>query len=301
MMKPLLLFFLFCLLQYGGQASFLISCNELVSNVAVDPIINPGTQSSHQHSFFGSNAISQNTFTGNDLRKGKCFTCGGNDKSAYWIPTLLWQYENGTIKTARAKNSMAAYWSNSLRGTGIPVNVQFFPLGLKFLAGSASATNENQAAPYYWWACGESLSQGTKQWPSSKCQEYMRLSIDLPDCWNGKDLFLAGSKHMAYSNSTGQCPSGFMRVWSLRLEFDHYIENDWQWNVENPPRFVLGDPSMTSPYMTHADFFNGFSRFEQQDIMNKCGMLEPDFCHLNSPTARSCTPLHISPFMIVNP
>lgn len=295
----MLFFFLFNILSYGAQASFLISCNDLVSNVAVDPIINPGTQSAHQHTFFGSNAISQNTSSGNDLRKGQCFTCSGGDKSAYWIPTLLWQYENGTIQTAKVKNSMAAYWSNSIRGTGIPVNVNFFPTGLKYLAGNSSATTEKDAAPYYWWSCGQSLSQGTKQWPSSTCVDYIRLSIDLPDCWNGKDLFLAGSKHMAYSNSNGHCPSGFLRMWSLRLEFDHYIESSWQWNAENPPRFLLGDVSMKSPYKTHADFFNGFSKNEQQSIMNKCGMLEPDFCHLISPAAKACTPLYISPFMVI--
>lgn len=283
------------------SGSFLISCNHLVSNVAVDPIVSPGQQSGHDHTFVGSNAISQNTLSGEDLRTGDCYTCGGGDKSAYWIPTLMWKYPNGTLKTARFKNSMAAYWSNSLRGTGIPVDISFFPLGLKFIAGNASATSLSDAAPFYGWSCGDDLTKATKTWPVKQCTEYMRLSIDLPDCWDGLNMFLSGSKHMAYSDNVKGCPVGFKRMWSLRLEFDHYIEKDWFWDSLNPPKFVLGKSSMDSPYMIHADFFNGFTIEEQQTKMNICGNLGPDFCHQNTPTPSNCVPKYVSPFMVITP
>lgn len=281
--------------------SFLISCNHLVSNVAVDPIVSPGQQSNHDHTFFGSNAISHNTSSGEDLRTGNCYTCGGGDKSAYWIPTLMWKYPNGTLKTARVKNSMAAYWSNSLRGTGIPVDISFFPLGLKFVAGNASAMTVQDAAPYYGWSCSNDLAKATKTWPVVQCSEYIRLSIDLPDCWDGVNMFLTGSKHMAYSDNVKGCPAGFKRMWSLRLEFDHYIESDWMWDATNPPRFVLGKSSMDSPYMIHADFFNGFTLEEQQTKMNICGNLGPDFCHQTIPTVSNCIPKYVSPYMVVSP
>lgn len=273
----------------------------MISNVAVDPIVAPGQQSSHDHTFFGSNAISQNTVSGEDLRTGDCYTCGGGDKSAYWIPTLMWKYPNGTLQTARFKNSIAVYWSNSLRGTGIPVDISFFPLGLKFIAGNASAMTEKDAAPFYGWACGDDLVKQTKTYPSKQCTEYMRFSMELPDCWDGVNMFLPGSKHMAYSDNVKGCPSGFKRMWSLRLEFDHYIEKDWFWDVNTPPKFVLGKASMDSPYMIHVDFFNGFTIDEQSIKMAICGNLGPDFCHQNTPPPTNCVPKYIKPGMIVQP
>eukprot|EP00877_Chromochloris_zofingiensis_P006832 jgi/Chrzof1/2401/Cz11g14020.t1 len=279
-------------------SSFLIGCNHLVSNVRVDPIINFGTVAGHDHTFFGSNGISAFTKTGNDLiKETTCHTCSGNDKSAYWVPTLMWRHANGTLVRAKVLN-MVVYWDNTIRGTDRFVPIIPMPLGLKLLEGSVVAVTASMAAKRFDWSCSETLAQGRKTWPVKQCDQFMRLAIRLPDCWNGKDLYLPGSAHMAHStDGDSKCPPGFKRTWALRYEIDYEIKKHWRWDVSagTKPRLVLGRPEFSSSYGAHADFFNGLSVAEQMRKLASCGNKLPDFCL--QPGKASCRARHVFPNM----
>jgi Domain of unknown function (DUF1996) len=86
----------------------------------------------------------------------------------------------------------------------------------------------------------------------------MRVNIQMRDCWNGRDLFLPGNAHMAFSSAdTGACPAGFVRTWGLRLELSYTLTPEMTWSGGVQPPLFLGGPQGNSPYGTHMDFVNG--------------------------------------------
>ncbi|KAH9986130.1 hypothetical protein BJV77DRAFT_1030084 [Russula vinacea] len=81
-----------------ANAFWRLQCSQPVLNSRVDPIVDPGKPSGHSHTIMGSNAIGFNT-TFDDLRNSNCSTCPVKaDKSAYWIPELMYQYQNGSFQ-----------------------------------------------------------------------------------------------------------------------------------------------------------------------------------------------------------
>ncbi|CAM9174226.1 unnamed protein product, partial [Phaeothamnion confervicola] len=266
MMSILNIVILFASSFVGGDCAFVIHCKELVRNVRADPILTPGTLAEHRHTFFGSNAISAFTATGEQLIAGTCTTCTGDDYSGYWVPTLSWQStttHQEVVEVAR----FHAYWSNTFRGTGTFAPITLMPLGLRFVVGEEDATTDAMSAPFYTWSCASDLNKGSKHWPSM-CKGFMRLSLNFPECWNGKDLYLPGSKHMTFADGAGVCPRGFVRTWAIRMEIDYNVKPEWVWN---PPKFLLGNKKHSSSFGIHADFFNGLTIANQQDYMNRCG------------------------------
>ena len=49
----------------------------------IDPIVLPGQYNSHMHSFFGSDAVTANTTTSEELRQGCHTNANANDFSIY--------------------------------------------------------------------------------------------------------------------------------------------------------------------------------------------------------------------------
>lgn len=64
----------------------------------VDPIINPGTTSSHVHTIQGGNAFKE-TMGDMDALSSTCTSSlVKNDKSNYWTPKLYFQNTDGTFQ-----------------------------------------------------------------------------------------------------------------------------------------------------------------------------------------------------------
>lgn len=260
-----------------ARADFASRCSYL-GRARIDPIVSRGVLNWHEHTFIGSDSVSAYTATGAELtRNSDCSSCG--DPSSYWFPSL---YQNDRYVRV---DQASVYWSNSLPGTNDFQNITLMPLGLRMVEGSPFATRDAEAAPFYDWYCFSSLAVGSRTtFPTCPSGDKMRLSLRFPSCWNGIDRYLPRSAHMAHPDVRGECPRGFRRTWSLRLEVD-YAPGGRGGSIS------LGAPNITTPYATHADFFNGLATPGQRRMMNKCGHLGGDYCNLR-PTG-SCSPKYL--------
>lgn len=261
-----------------AQADFASRCFYL-GRARIDPIVSRGVLNWHEHTFLGSDSVSAHTATGAELtRNSACSSCG--DPSSYWFPSLFQGARFVPVDQA------SVYWGNGLPGTNDFRNITLMPLGLRMVEGSPFAAKASDAAPFYDWYCFGSLEVGSKMtFPPCKGIEKMRLSLRFPSCWNGVDRYLPRSAHMRHPDVNGECPPGFHRTWSLRLEVDYAPDG-------RGGRISLGAPNITAPYATHADFFNGLSRAAQRRLMAKCGHLGGDYCNLR-PLKDACVPKYL--------
>lgn len=80
----------FAVLRFNGDG--------FMTEGRLDPIVNPGTLSTHHHGIMGGSGFGK-TVNGEDLLKSKCTSAKiANDKSNYWVPSLWFQSPtNGTL------------------------------------------------------------------------------------------------------------------------------------------------------------------------------------------------------------
>ena len=130
----------------------------------------------------------------------------------------------------------------------ITARIQPFPLGLRIVAGNATATGPDGSRAR--WSC---LHAGAVP-PSGNfvnCPAGTQLEsyLDFPQCWNGRDLDSADHKsHMAYPVN-GDCPSTHpVPVPKLRQVIRYPVSGD-------PARFRLASGN---GYSMHGDFFNAW-------------------------------------------
>ncbi|KAI0245872.1 hypothetical protein BJV78DRAFT_1287032 [Lactifluus subvellereus] len=248
------------LLAPSANAFWRLPCAGPVLNARVDPIVSPGIASGHAHTIMGSDAIGLTT-TFDDLRNSDCTTCKvKDDKSAYWVPELFYQYKNGSFQ--------AATHGGMLR---FPVNetvsvVQAFPDGLRMLAGNPYLRNNTgtlEAKAITWNCLNFHARPGpqTSGFPSTNCPDGLRAQVFFPSCWDGVNLDSPDHKsHMAYPDrvDSGICPlSHPIRLISIFYEVYFSVA---PFNALNEGgRFVLsnGDPT---GYGLHGDFMNGWDR-----------------------------------------
>ncbi|KAF8266390.1 hypothetical protein EI94DRAFT_1701775 [Lactarius quietus] len=244
------------------HAFWRLPCAQPVLNARVDPIVAPGVPSSHTHSIAGSSAIGYST-TFNDLITSNCTTCMVNDdKSAYWVPELFYQYANGSFD-AVGHGGMVVYY---LQRNGPNETVQPFPDGLRMLTGDPYARNytgtpESQAIS---WLCLNYNLPAQPQTPgftTTNCPDGLRAQVFFPGCWDGVNLDSPNHKsHMAYPSGidNGQCPpdhpvhliSIFFEVWFSVAPFNA---------LNDGGRFVLANGDSTG-HGLHGDFMDGWNK-----------------------------------------
>lgn len=104
----------------------------------IDPIVYPGQYSkSHLHSFYGSDAVTVDTTTSEELRQGCTNAENPNDLSVYWTPTLL--YKSSDQWEPVPLSRFSAYYGLGDTPAEVP-----FPENLKVLAGNTTATTANE-------------------------------------------------------------------------------------------------------------------------------------------------------------
>ncbi|WWC91452.1 uncharacterized protein L201_006398 [Kwoniella dendrophila CBS 6074] len=275
---------------------FIVQHGKATFTTRVDPIISPGGISSHVHTVVGSSSF-KNVYDYDNSRNGKCTTANViEDKSNYWIPQLYRKEDNGTFALVPMNRV------NTQDGE----EVHEFPPGFKMLAGSSKRSTyddndySNKAISY---TCldfsGAPGKPDTHEFPPYSCPDDLRANVFFPNCWDGVNTWLEGSKHVAYPasgghDSGGPCPATHpKRIMSLFYEFHFTDRYDYK---EGARVWAEGD---NTGYSLHGDFTNGWPTglfpkvFEAGASCNvgfsieNCPVLEPIFTHSGGGT---CTP-----------
>jgi hypothetical protein len=145
----------------------------------IDPIVFPGEQDkSHLHSFFGSDAVTVDTTTSDELRTGCTNAENPNDLSVYWVPALL--YQSGSTMEPVPVMRFSAYYGLGDTPAEIPI-----PENLKMLAGDAKATTVDTmpTEAHAEWSCeSEAVALDVNGFPSKTCSTHLQQLLYFPNC-----------------------------------------------------------------------------------------------------------------------
>lgn len=267
-----------------------------------DPIVYPGQPgASHLHTFFGNTGIDANSTTETLMSTGSSSCAGGVvNRTAYWVPTLI-DTGNGALQPIYPLSNLI-YYKTGYDGVRNQ-DIQPFPDGLKFISGSpSSAAPETNAGR---WSCD--TVTGNTGWRTEipndcKPGTGLLMTIEFPQCWDGKNLDSANHKdHMAFANgkyvlaptdgtqlqswqevtTTAGCPASHpialplisYNIW-YQVPWDHpeRIQMDWRLSCDTY------DKSLPGGYCIHGDYFLGWKREIMEAWVKNCNVVAKD-CH----------------------
>jgi Domain of unknown function (DUF1996) len=217
-----------------------------------DPIVFPGRAgASHDHSFVGNRTTNASSTLASLLTDGTTCRNRPADTAGYWMPTLF------VGSQAVAPLSATIYYRRKTRR-----HVQAFPPGLRMIAGDAAATTP-QPLRVTFWNCGALVGVPPQSAPP-ECPavrgSMLRLHVNFPSCWDGRNLDTANHKsHLAYP-VRGRCPSGYaVAVPAISLIYRY-------------PTLGGAGVSLASGgvYSAHADFFNAWNQDALQRLVDDC-------------------------------
>lgn len=289
----------------SASAFWRMECRGRVGLARLDPLVNPGTASSHAHVIHGSSGFSADV-SYSDLANADCTSCGvAQDKSAYWTPALYFRHADGRHELVDQIGGMLAYYllfeEPSKPGSG----VKAFPNNFRMIAGDANRRNFSIGSLSYkdadpeksfWAKLGQTtqydLSQraigfncldyskdaeGTlfrhylpeKDYLDANCRDGVRFELQFPSCWNGKDITSQDHmSHVAYPDlvMNGNCPEGF----NTRLPSLLY-ETIWATNkfAGINGQFVISNGDEQG-FGYHGDFISGWDEDFLQVAVNTC-------------------------------
>jgi hypothetical protein len=216
-----------------------------------DPIVYPGLPGlSHDHTFVGNTSTNANS-TPATLRASTTTCKRPGDTAAYWAPTLL-------VSGAPVLPADAIVYYRRLTDA----KLKPFPAGLKMVAGNSHAFAPQSILVTYY-DCGNfSDVQRSNSIPDCGGSD-LRLTVNFPDCWNGKTLDSRDHKsHMAYSRG-GKCPKSHpVAVPSISLVYRYSLTDGTK-----PADVYLASGS---PYSAHADFINSWDQKALTKLVNGC-------------------------------
>ena len=209
---------------------------------ADDPIVFHGMPGwSHSHDFFGNGSThAASTLRSLGRSRGNCVP--GDDRSAYWTPTL---YRHGQPQKPA---HVQAYYQDFFRfGRVLP-----FPPGLRIVAGRPTARAPQRGIVR--WTCQDDHGPGVATIPSCG-SKLVTLRIGFPDCWDGRRLDSPDHRsHMAYNRAGG------LELGPQRCPASHpVVVPQLQLNIVYPIHDGDAVKLASGPVVTaHADFFNGW-------------------------------------------
>ena len=234
----------------GRVGQFVVEC-PYSHALSDDPIVYPGDSgASHLHAFFGNVTTDADSTLKSLLDKGT--TCEqALDTASYWAPALL---DEGQLIVP--VKSIAYYRA----GLGVdPESVVAFPAGLLMIAGDPMAT-EAQPTSVVAWSCG---SAGMRDALPPSCPEDrgLRLDVTFPDCWDGKNLDVAGHRAHMYYSSSGECPKSHpVPVPQLIFAVAYPVHGD-------ASHLQLASGGLMTG---HADFVNSWDQEKLEDEVELC-------------------------------
>ncbi|KAI9150517.1 hypothetical protein HJFPF1_10285 [Paramyrothecium foliicola] len=213
----------------------------------IDPIVLPGTFTSHMHDFFGSDSVTKDLPTSAELQAGCSSADNPHDKSIYWIPTLYHVKDDGSRTPIQPKR-FVAYYNFEKTEADVPI-----PQDFNVLAGNADGKTVDdviRGSKLTWLCEKQAFDAGGKehsQYPLSTCSGGVLQSVLwFPDCVNPETL------KSDYS-SGGSCPEGMFSMPQLRFSIRYDVRSIGSWEGEPPLELACG-PS----YCFHGDFINGW-------------------------------------------
>lgn len=254
-----------------------------------DPIIYPGIKgAAHHHTFFG-NSSANFASTPESIRTSGNSSCAGGtaNRTGYWIPSIIDTNTGAPLKPFRG----IIYYK---AGVAEPTAIQNFPRNLRMIAGNPKATTEsdstanfacvNESATNYQTGLGKVIPACSKSSTGQAINGYIRLRVEFPNCWDGKNLDSPDHKsHMAYANGGHQdasgkwyyppsgCPTTHpIPVPQVTEIFDFEVTdalngtNKWRLASDNYSTSQRGGLSL------HADWMNGWDESIMGRIVKNC-------------------------------
>ncbi|KAL9086091.1 MAG: hypothetical protein Q9165_007303 [Trypethelium subeluteriae] len=291
----------------------------------IDPIEDPGMVSCHAHTIHGGSNFGFNS-SYDDMIKSDCTSAAvTQDKSAYWTPTLMFQFTNGTVVTAHEMSFVSYYFLN-----WPGQNMTGFRANFKMISGDPTRRTMNYPIPdppRPW--TGRDATQDAlqskaigfncitqngsseaslgrhylpdKSFLETNCLGGLRLEVQFPQCWDGNNTDSPDHKNQVIS---GVCtePGYQVRVPGLFYELLYNVTAF----TGHEGQYILstGDPT---GYSLHGDFLMGWtSPTLLSSAVSQC--LDPagliDNCPLfsiNDTAVSSCTMAIPSPIQTDNP
>ena len=215
------------------------------------------------------------------LLNSDCTSCEITaDKSAYWAPTLYYNYPNGTFLEVPHNGGVVYYLGRGPnRNQTVP-----FPAGLSMISGNPSLRSYDNSTMTWGnstfparpisdrvsFACLKASSvPETPYMADTDCPNGMRAQIHYQSCWNGVDLYKPDQSHVAYQTQidNGICPP------THPIQIPHLFM-ETMYSVANVPKqaggqfvWAQGDPT---GYGFHADFQNGWDLDVLKQAVNNC-------------------------------
>ncbi|KAL4892389.1 hypothetical protein BDV59DRAFT_202535 [Aspergillus ambiguus] len=284
---------LFYILAGAGMVSAWTELHHApIMNKNIDAIVVPGTYTSHMHTFFGSDAITNVLPTSADLQKGCYSGDNPNDLSAYWIPTLY--HVDGDTFTEVPVFRFSTYYTNGFADTAIP---QDFAM----VSGNASAKTQAEADNPYndlEWFCegSEDRESDIAKLPTSTCDQHLQVNLLFPQCFNPDD-----HSEYDFADESNTCPEGMSQMPQLRyrVQYDTKSVAPDGWSGPAPFQLSCSD-TPGDGYCFHADFINGWfeDAAENMLITGGGGYNDGQFIageHGSSAVEAACTPTDQDP------
>ncbi|KAI1261192.1 hypothetical protein F5Y18DRAFT_211413 [Xylariaceae sp. FL1019] len=290
----------FAVLRFNGDG--------FLTEGPVDPIVNPGEQSTHYHGIHGGSAFSATT-SGDDLMSSNCTTAKiANDHSNYWVPSLFFQDpNNGTMQKVPMFYMNVYYFFEPTDDDVVP-----FPIGLKMMTGDSKARTVPEAGGNLnldpdngvainavQWTCPRSSydppsypvdSDGSTAgivdsnndgsgtgFPLQKCDGYaspLRQDMHFPSCYNPEAGLNDYKNNMKFPSNVGfkqNCPEGWIHTPHIFYEVywnTPLFDDYWTADGKTQP-FVLSTGDATG-YSSHGDFIGGWDQDTLQTIIDTC-------------------------------
>lgn len=254
---------------FAQRAAYFTFGSSALVTESLDPLLSPGTTSTHVHSVIGGSAFSSSMDFGS-TQSSKCTSVDIiADKSNYWMPNLYFHKGGKFTRVPEISPKHKVYYKFG-KGDGSPdLERSEFPQGFRMMAGNSNlrsddgsmGTGGNQLN----WQCHSSGGQRATGFPSgfTDCNSAyiggLAATMRFPSCWNGQDFNKdAPMAHMSYpTNRDGLagCPAGFNKARFPEIMIEYWLDTkpfDGQYGANEVP-WVLsnGDPT---GYGFHMDF-----------------------------------------------
>jgi len=230
-----------------------------------DPIVYPGQPgAAHLHVFWGNTGVNANSTASSIATTGNGTCRGGTiNRTGYWAPAVIDTKTGAPI----APDLIHVYYKSGYLGVR-PEQVRPMPPGLRMVAGNAKATGPQDNAG---WKCWNAGGASRPTIPRCAAGDFIAMTVEFPQCWNGKDLDSADHKsHLAYATPGRGCPAAYpvpLPVITFNVLYPVKSGTDTSgWRLSSD----LYPASQPAGYSAHGDWFNGWKQDIEQTWIHGC-------------------------------